>query len=201
MSDIPPIQNPYAAAPVSSSLENAPEGAEAIRNQYLSHEASVKSIGLLYILGGLLGILVGLAYVGGGIAFMTNPALLKGAQNQDTSLVLFIMIIMGAVCLAMSALQLYAAFNIRKLGGPGRVIITVFSCIGLLAIPVGTLISAYFLYLLWSEKGKYIFTPDYKKVVEATPHIKYKTSIVVWILLGLLVLLVLFAIIGGIAAA
>jgi len=57
MANIPPDLNPYNA-PISSTIENAPGGAEAIRNQYLSHEASVKSIGLLYMLGGILGILV-----------------------------------------------------------------------------------------------------------------------------------------------
>jgi len=197
MANIPPDLNPYNA-PISSTIENAPGGAEAIRNQYLSHEASVKSIGLLYMLGGILGILVGALYLILGLAMMSGGMpLQKNMSPSEAQLLCVVMLVFGALFLGMSILQLYAAISIRKLGGPGRIIVTVFSCIGLLGIPFGTLISAYFLYLLWSEKGKYVFTPNYKRVIEATPHIKYKTSIVVWILLGLVALIIL----GGIAAA
>jgi hypothetical protein len=72
----------------------------------------------------------------------------------------------------------------------------VLSCFGLLGFPIGTLISAYFLYLLSSQKGVYIFSPEYARVIAATPHIKYKTSIIGWILLGILVFFIGLGIIG-----
>jgi hypothetical protein len=34
-----------------------------------------------------------------------------------------------------------------------------------------------------------VFSDEYKRVIAETPHIKYRTSIVVWIFLGLLLLL------------
>jgi hypothetical protein len=72
----------------------------------------------------------------------------------------------------------------------------IFSVIGLIGIPIGTLISAYFLYLLLSQKRTMVFSDEYQQVIEQTPHIKYKTSIVVIILLVLLVVLFVGGIIG-----
>ena len=70
---------------------------------------------------------------------------------------------------------------------------TIFSAIGLLSVPIGTLINGYILYLIYSAKGNMVFSEEYRKVIAATPNIKYKTSIIIWIFLGIVVL--------GIAAA
>ena len=35
---------------------------------------------------------------------------------------------------------------------------------------------------MWSEKGNVVFSDHYKEVIAATPHVRYKTSIIVWIL-------------------
>jgi hypothetical protein len=63
-------------------------------------------------------------------------------------------------------------------------------------VPIGTLINAYILYLVFSRKGRTILSEDYQQVIAATPHIKYKTSIIVWIFLGLLVALLAIAFLG-----
>ena len=68
------------------------------------------------------------------------------------------------------------------------------SAIGLIGFPVGTLINAYVLYLLLSKKGRTIFTPAYLDVIAATPHVKYRTSIIVWIFLALIVVVMLAAV-------
>ena len=36
-----------------------------------------------------------------------------------------------------------------------------------------------------------VFSDEYKNIIAATPHIKYRTSIIVWI--GLIIVLLLFA--------
>jgi hypothetical protein len=66
----------------------------------------------------------------------------------------------------------------------------VLAAIGLLGVPFGTLINGYILYLLLSHKGQRIFAADYPEIVAATPHIKYRTSAAVWVLLGLVALLI-----------
>ena len=47
------------------------------------------------------------------------------------------------------------------------------------------------LYLMVSTKATMIFSPRYKEIVAATPHVKAKTSPIVWALLIILILLIL----------
>ncbi len=68
--------------------------------------------------------------------------------------------------------------------------------IGLLGFPCGTVISAYLLYLLFSPKGELVFSDPYEEIIQGTPHIKYKTSIIVWIFLFILIGVILAAIIA-----
>jgi hypothetical protein len=42
-----------------------------------------------------------------------------------------------------------------------------------------------------------VFSEEYQRVIAETPHIKYRTSIVVWILLGLLLLLIAIAVLAA----
>lgn len=99
------------------------------------------------------------------------------------------------VYLALGILLIATGRGVRRLQPWARTVAIVLSCIGLLGVPLGTLIHGYFLYLLLSAKGKRIFEPDYAAIFAATPHVKYRTSIVVWILLGILLLAVAAAIV------
>jgi hypothetical protein len=73
----------------------------------------------------------------------------------------------------------------------------VLSGLGLLGFPIGTAINAYILYLFLSKKGRTIFAPEYQAVIAATPEVKYRTSILVWIFLALLVALLAFGLLGS----
>lgn len=184
-------QNPYSFNSAASSLNmDAPVSqAEEIRKKFLSHEASVKSIGILYILGGILGLLVTPVYFIGGIsALVSDDPDVVESQGLGVFLV-----VMGVVALSLTVLQFWAGIGVRNLNPVARIGAGVVAAIGLLGFPLGTLISAYFLYLLFSQKGVYVFSPEYKEIIAQTPHIKYKTSIVVWILLALLILVLVLA--------
>ena len=174
--------NPYAPPTDASFVPEAPTGPEAIRKQYLSHEASVKSVGTLYLLGAILMVPIGLFLIGSVLA----------GRLQDVFPAVF-----GVVYVVLGLLQGATAIGLRRLQPWARIVGIVFSVIGLLGFPIGTLISAYILYLLASQKGNYIFTDEYRRVVEQTPHIKYRTSMIVIILL--VILLILFVI--GVVAA
>ncbi len=71
----------------------------------------------------------------------------------------------------------------------------VFSLLGLVGFPIGTLINAYILYIVFSAKGKLIFSDEYRKVIQLTPHIKYKTPILIWGFIVLVVIMVLLALV------
>lgn len=164
--------NPYAApaAPVEDISANAQ--AEAIRKEHISHEASIKAVGLLYYLGGIG---VTLAAAGG----------LIGAKDAS---VLVTLLLIG-----LGVGQFFAGWGVRALRPWGRVVGCILSGIGLIGFPIGTLINGYILYLFLSKKGRTIFAPEYQDVIAATPHVKYKTSILVWIFLALLLALFAFA--------
>ena len=96
---------------------------------------------------------------------------------------------MGALLGALGALELWLWSGLRKLRRNVRVPAMILAGFGLLGFPVGTIISAYILYLLGSQKGVQVFSDEYAQVIAATPHIKYKLSIVTKVFLVILVVL------------
>jgi hypothetical protein len=170
------VTNPYAAPAARVEDYSANPEAEAIRKAHISHEASIKAVGILYYLGGAL-VLVS--------AFVSLEAVRVGASP--------VWLLLGLLLAAVG--QLFAGWGVRGFRRWGRVVGCVLSAIGLLGFPVGTLINGYILYLFLSKKGRTIFSAEYQDVIAATPHIKYRTSIIVWIFFGLVVLLVAAAII------
>ena len=177
-----PNPNPYAPAVVEK--KKILTQVEETRHLYLSHEASAKSVAVLFILGGLFGLLAGLSWIS---MPMLNP---QGPGPNFAP----IFIILGIIAVVLSVAQIAVAIGLRKLASWSRFPAVFLAAIGLIAFPVGTLINAYILYLLLSKKGTMIFSPEYKNVMAQTPHIKYRTSIVVWIFLGLLVVLLVLVV-------
>lgn len=182
--------NPYAVTTDALALPGMGNDFEAIRKKYISHEASVKSIGTLYMLGGIIGLLLTVGYV-----FAAASASTRGGDAAGSAAIL---IVLAAISGGMAVFQIVVARGLWQLLPWARIAATVLSCIGLLGVPLGTIISAYFLYLLQSEKGTMVFSDQYKEVIRATPHIKYRTSLIVWILLGALIALILVGVIAAI---
>lgn len=203
--------NPYA--PSGSSYGDASldgnfdlSQAELIRKSHLSHEANIQSFGCLYTLGGIMGILGGIAYIGIGIFILaggTPPAAGAGAgagagAAQEPLVAGIITTLVGIVFLAIATAQLFAGRSMQTLNPSGKILAVIVSAIGLLGVPCGTIISGYLLYLLLSAKGEMVFSSAYKEVMQATPHIRYRTSIIVWIFLFLLIGVILLGVVGAI---
>jgi len=170
-------ENPYAApatAPENLTLSSSEEDA---RQEHFSTESSIKSIGLLYYLASIAGIIATVGSVL--VAFTGEP---------EAFVTLFVFVI-------LAPLFVFVGHGLRKFKPWARAVATFFSCVGLLAIPLGTIINAYFLYLLWGKKGRMIFTPEYQKIITATPHLKYRTSKTAWVAL-LIFILALAGLIG-----
>lgn len=157
---------------------------ERIRKEHIKHEASVKSVGFLYFLG------AGFLALMGVIALLATTG--TSANRPEFGMT------MGVMFIAVAGVQVWAGFGLRQLKSWARIPAGVLSGLGLLAFPLGTLINGYILYLLFCKKGTMVFSEQYQQVIAETPHIKYRTSIVVWVLVGLLVVLlaiIMFAVI------
>lgn len=182
--------NPFAAPLSGEAMGKQPETeVEQFRREYLSHEASIKSMGFLYLLGGAIGTIYCAFALLGLLTLLVNGQL----PPEQMAVVVGI----GAIVAAMTGFQLWCGWGLRKLNPDVRTPATVLAAIGLLGFPIGTLISAYFLWLLQSAKGKVVLSEQYREVVRQTPHIKYRTSIIVWIFLGLLLLLLVLGIVAA----
>lgn len=144
--------------------------ADEIRRTHLSHEASVQSVGSLYYFAAAVSPIAGLSPILRGV---------PSERQHWIALGLFLI-------LALVYFQLGRWF--RSLNPKGRLPGTILSIIGLLAFPIGTLINAYILYLIHSARGRMVFSPEYRAVIEATPHIQYRLSKVAWVAIGLLIL-------------
>ena len=200
--------NPYA--PSGSSYGDASldanfdlSQAELIRKSHLSHEANIQGFGCLYTLGGILGILGGIFYIGLGIFILAggSPAGAGAGADQETLVAGITMTLVGIVFLAIASAQLFAGRSMQTLNPSGKILAVVVSAIGLLGFPCGTIISGYLLYLLLSAKGEMVFSSAYKEVMQATPHIRYRTSIIVWIFLFILIGVILLGVLAAIFGA
>lgn len=169
--DYNPYQTP--AANVEGAADANLAEAETVRKEHIGHEASIKSVGILYYLGALGLLIAGIAQFG---------------TFSDSSFGFSIGI--AAFFIGLGALYFWIGSGLRKLKRSIKNVAGVFSVLGLINFPVGTIINGYILYLLYSKKGTMVFSDKYQNIIDATPHIKYKTSIVIWIILALLLLLI-----------
>lgn len=178
----PMIGSDNAYRPPAADLvfaDRATPDAVAIREAHIGHERQLKSVGLLFGLGAVLLGFTGIATV--------IPALARdGGGTENVA-----MLVGGSVAfVAIAALLGALAYGYRSLSPWVKYVGTPVSVLGLLAIPVGTLIHGYILYLIWCEKGRRVLADDYAAIIRATPQVRYKRTVGDWIAVVLLVLLV-----------
>jgi hypothetical protein len=172
----PATDNPYAPTLLVNEALPVASGDEQIRRQYLAHEVSVKSIGQLFLVGALI-------FLPTAVLLVSSPS---GAEGFTASVIL----------IAVGLLYLTVGYGIYTLQEWARWCGILLSVIGLSGVPIGTIICGYFLYLLASKKGRYVFTEEYQRIRAATPHVRYQTPLWLWCLLGFVILLVIGVIVG-----
>lgn len=181
-------QNPYAAPLQTGSPPAMPPDVhgeeERIRRQHVSHEASLKSFGFLFYLGGIFTFAAPFIF-----------GMLSGEFSWDFG---FLDITLMAVFVAIGGFYLATGYLLRSLTPAGRVCGTILAVLLAVAqVPIGTLIFGYLLYLLWSQKSKMIFSQQYKHIIAVTPHVKSRTSpLVILILLLILLAVIVFLLVG-----
>ena len=174
----PSVANPYAA-PQAEIIGNPSEdvsAAELIRNEHINHEASLRAVGALYVIGGVLVLLSSLGMLVGTFATHEQRAFSSAA-----------LVGLVAALLVISALNIWVGLGLRKLTPKIRTPAIIMSCLNLLNVGIGTIIAIYMLYLLVSRKGSTILSDDYARIRELTPHVKVRTSIITWLALALLI--------------
>ncbi|APZ96201.1 hypothetical protein [Fuerstiella marisgermanici] len=146
--DVPEEYNPFQAPQsIDEAGSHAGSHVEEVRRKHLSHEASLKSVGTLYLLGGgltLLGLFWGLA--------ITMSGGRGRPPSGSTDLTIFIL------PFALAVMQLVTAVGLRRLRPWARITSGILSALSLFWIPLGTIMGAYILYLLLSAKGRMVFS-------------------------------------------
>jgi hypothetical protein len=163
----PTAFNPYGATVETEVVEPTREG--KIRREHLHHEASVRSLGTLFILGGVLLCIVSM----GSHVWLVSSAGFIGSVEIG-SLV---------ACGVLALMQFTTGFGLRAFRPWARIFGMLLSTVGLFAFPIGTIFCAYFLYLLGGGKGRYVFTDEYQQIRSATPHIRSIVPAWFWIAL------------------
>jgi hypothetical protein len=147
-----------------SIVNESPNDVE-IRTSHLEHEASIRGIGLLYyFVSSFMFVTASL------LAFISFMA--KEAPPLSPLQLSWVLIFLSALGIFYWTL----ARGIRRLHRWIRIPSTILSLIGLVGIPLGTLINGYILYLLHSKKGVTVFSPEYKRIIAETPQVAYKSS-------------------------
>lgn len=178
--DFNPFASPLADEAVDPLVSGDAETDEATRRRLLNRETSIKSISLLFFLQ---------AFFTGLIARSALVPLFEDGGATPVQLGSCVAIFACLICIA--SLQVWSGRSLRKFNRTARAPSICLSALMMVSFPVGTLLGVYCLFLLRGQKGKEVLSPEYQRVVAATPHIKYRTPIVNWILLLLVVLLAL----------
>ena len=167
-------QNPYRSPVVENSVAIPPiTRAELVRREHLNHESSVKAIGGLFLLGTGIWLVLGItaiveSFAGGTTALGSTPMTLLTA--------------LFAIALGV------AGVGLRMLRPWGKGMCAVMcggSIIAQLYAPgLGVILSAYILYLLFCKKGRMVFSQEYRQIIQETPHVRQRTSVVLWFVLA-----------------
>jgi hypothetical protein len=179
------LQNPFESPRVElgPGLPDAASGPEdeRVRRALLNHEVSIQAVGRLMILGGVLATFA---------AFSLLVAAIGSKAGE-----LGLMLGLGVAYLVFAGLSTWIGNQLRTLNPRGRIPGALINGLGLIGFPVGTLISSYILYLLLSQKGQRVLSAEYQGIVARTPHIRYKTPLIIVLLFGLVVILAVAALV------
>ena len=154
--------------------------AEELRRSHLRYERTIRALGGLYYLIGLLNCLVG--FTGLNEYFFGGPKAEAGSSFTSSPMP-------GLVFVAVGLFVFATGRALRQLK-PSALTPTLFiSALGLFAFPVGTIFGGAVLLQINSKQSKYVLSPEYAELVAKTPDLKAKTSGAVKFLLAVVVLI------------
>jgi hypothetical protein len=168
-----PIEEVQPASGAEDSRVMAEKmSSEDIRKEYIDHETSVRSISYLYYLGAVFLVVTSVA-----------GAILNRGDKPLDERIHRVMLMAG-----IAVFEAWVGMDISSLKRWARIAAGILSGLGLLGIPIGTIINGYILYLLFGKKGAEVFSPSYQRIIAETPDVKGKMSVMIRVCMGLVVL-------------
>jgi hypothetical protein len=164
---------------ISDSVSVPEPSAVEIREEHIAYERSVRGIALLYFIAA------------SGCGLMAIGLLLVSLLHIGTTKLLPTSIFAIAIILALATFHCWVGFGIRRLRPWARTTAIAVAFFQLFAVPIGTIIGLYIIYLLTNQKWKLVFSARYQEIIEQTPSVRYRTPVHLWIALGILLAVVL----------
>jgi hypothetical protein len=127
-------------APPRANLDRTSPTLDAESRKLRRHERSIRAVGWLHLLGA-------------GLALLS--VLVIALQDLQSSIAVMVL-----VMLAICALHVWIGLGLIRLDRRVRAVAGLIHGIGLLGIPIGTLINGYILYLLFCEMGERAFAAE-----------------------------------------
>lgn len=180
------MANPYAAPQAVSVPSDVPP-AELDRRTHRTHEARVKGLGWALVLQG------GVRVLGGVV-----PAL-AALDHQDglDATVAPVFLTTALALTGVGVLTIAAGVGVHLLRRWGWGLAVLACLVGLLYVPMGTVLSLWAAVLLLSPKGRRIFRADYAQIQAATRHVAWQPKPGPALLVGALMAA---SLIGGVVA-
>ncbi len=174
--------NPYQApATIEDDSALDESDPESMRRKFLAHEGTIRGVGFIYLFFGAVCITPIVALVIGAV----SVGQIRGSLAMPVLLIVIVGGCMFALGWGIDRLQKWS----RPVSFIAIMIATVFF------IPVAP-VSLYIMYLLFSDRGRVVFSDEYRAVVKQTPHIRPGRNGLLWILLLAFLTMILLAIFG-----
>ena len=227
MAVMPPDDNPFAPPQATIGVRESEidfdvdTNAELIRRHHLSHESSIKSVGLLCYLAAMLGIVSSFWGVLAATGTIKGNQPFPGYSDEMMRIILWIGAAFWAIVAVLGAFMGYGLRHLQVWVRWTSMVLLVLSLLYSLGVSlflmaffsngnttplivvmlVGIMIQGYIFYLLVAPKSNVVFSAEYRMVIAKTSEIRCRTSLIVKIVLGLLVTLLVLALIGMIATS
>ncbi|HEX6279230.1 MAG TPA: hypothetical protein VFZ49_04365 [Pyrinomonadaceae bacterium] len=106
----------------------------------------------------LAGVIIVLVYAGMGTFFLAASR--REEEMFVGGIFVVLAIVIGAIVLALAAVDFYAAFKIGKVQKIGRTLGIVLAILSLLSFPLGTALGVYALWFFFGDDGKALYNID-----------------------------------------
>jgi hypothetical protein len=178
-------ENPYASPKADTSDPDHVESeVERIRRQYIGHETAVRSISSVFYLAGLAWTIHLLVW--------SFDVLRSGPSYRVVDGVVVLLLI------GLAAGAFWLGYGVMRLRQIVLLPVGFITTVALLVVPF---VSVLILHLVFRQNGRFVFSPEYQEIIRGTPSVQYRTSVVVWTLLCVLLAILACGFYGGLLAS